>query len=1476
MEDYQLRTNESENTLFARLLKTYRDAQASLEEQGVNILFVALGMLEWYESDTSEEIVKSPLILIPVLIERGRGNKFKIKYEGTETGTNLSLEGKLEQDFRIRLPDIMNPDDLDLKEYFKLVEKAISQKPRWRINDKSVVLSFFSYNKYIIYKDLSGTLWPDEIKPWNNQILENLLDKGFDDSEQGITEEEELDKHRPLSQVHEVVNADSSQILALLEARSGRSMLIEGPPGTGKSQTITNLIAEALGEGKKVLFVSEKKAALEVVWRNLEKVGLHEACLELHSNKTNKKAFYTRIKETVELGKPQTERVEAEIRKLEEARDTLNSYCHAVHDVIVGRKITPIQAMGRLVALGETKEDLIKLDFSMMSRWDYEMFEQQKDLVARIQYKIEKIGCPARNPFYDSKIELFLPDDERALKKSLSEAKDKINLAFQSGCSLADKLRIQRPADYSDIMMICKAADIVADSPNTEGVSVGFEGWQNNEGMLRTILRIGIRYSEIKQNLDSTIKPEAWDADLEADRQFVSKYKQKIWRMLVKNYRVGKKKLKRLYRINTPKDIEELLAGADVIIESQIKRRYIRDNLDLCQKYFGKQWRGEDSDWDALLTILDWVLELYRKIEKDKLPKELLTLFEERYDRLGLIQEASNGREKCEYAIDHMESILDFLKAGDELKKILLNPISSQLALIDIWLSDFSSLENLRSYNYLVKEAHVQGLGELIHIADHWPMAGEKLVEVLKRCWYNGVLREAFEQRPSLAGFDRQFHESVIATFEEYDRLLLDHNRSKLLLKHWEGVPRYKGGGSLGILQREFAKKRRHRAIRHVMAEAGEVIQAIKPVFMMSPISVAMYIPPKGPKFDMVIFDEASQVKPEDAFSAIIRADQAIVVGDSKQLPPTNFFEIIANDEEEREKEIDEINVTRDIESILALMSSKIPSKSPRRRELRWHYRSQHDSLIAPSNRLFYRDRLIVFPNPERHCPGSGFIFHYHPETVYGRGESKKNQDEARIIASMVRRHVQENPGQSLGVVAFSLPQQEAIQNEIERIGNIDQVFSSFDKNHPTEPLFVKNLETVQGDERDVIFVSIGFGRDKDGFVSMNFGPVNKDGGERRLNVLFTRARLRCEVFSNIRAEDIRISESKSEGLRALKTFMHYSETGELDRPTPSGREPMSPFEEAVLEKIRQHGYKAVPQVGSAGFFVDIGICDPENPDCFVLGIECDGAMYHSARCARDRDRLRQFVLENRRGWRIHRIWSTDWWRNPESELCRALVAIEEAIAVKGKSPIRKDQPQETLDYIPRKENESSVDDSTSIPYRFGHPNVSLLNGEELKCVPPKRMAGWILDVVNVESPVHIDEIARRIREAAGLGRTGTAIHQAIRIGVNYLKKEGNVIKDREFVWKTPKHDSLIRNRSLFPPQFKKLKWIHAEEIKTSILYVVNKSFGISRIDGISMAMERLGFERITEEMRKKLNRLVQDLISSGVILEQEDLLKIK
>jgi very-short-patch-repair endonuclease len=492
-------------------------------------------------------------------------------------------------------------------------------------------------------------------------------------------------------------------------------------------------------------------------------------------------------------------------------------------------------------------------------------------------------------------------------------------------------------------------------------------------------------------------------------------------------------------------------------------------------------------------------------------------------------------------------------------------------------------------------------------------------------------------------------------------------------------------------------------------------------------------------------------------------------------------------------------------------------------------------------------------------------------DTVYDRGNTRTNPKEAELVADAVLQHARKHPALSLGVVAFSTAQREAIQDalEIRRKNNPD--VEAFFKSHAHEPFFVKNLENVQGDERDVIFISIGYGRTAEGYVSMSFGPLNNEGGEKRLNVLITRAKLRCEVFTNLTAADLDTSRTKSYGVMALKSFLHYAQHGQLNIPQETGRPSDSPFEEAVAQQLTSLGYIVRKQVGSHGFYIDLAIVDPENPGRYILGVECDGAAYHSARSARDRDRLRQQVLEAM-GWKMHRIWSTDWFRNPDRELKRVVEAIDKAWKATLSDDEEEDDDVVTETALIR---ESITEEPTTLPsYQLAILPASIAS-QEIHRHSVGKLANWVEQVVEIESPVHFDEVARRIVEAAGVTRIGPRIKEHIKLAAKFAIGNGRIIQKGEFLWLADMPQPMLRDRSELPTASRKLKYIAPEELQLAVEKVILDAVAISPEAAVPFVARMFGITRITEDMRNELLQIIEEMVTKKAILKDGELLKI-
>ena len=1479
LTDNKLQTTYPSKELQGRLLKTHYTARTAIEEQGVNTLYLALGMLEWYESDSSDLPRHAPLILIPVEIDRASVQaRFRIRYTEEEIGTNLSLQEKLKSEFKIQLPDLIDAEELDVQSFYQTVSASIldtriDDMGRWSVDDSAIALGFFSFAKFLMYRDLDTTNWPNDALS-EHSVLQSVLATGFEEPRSAIPDDSPIDEHLNPAETHHVVDADSSQALAIHDVNQGLNLVIQGPPGTGKSQTITNLIAEAIANGKRVLFVAEKMAALEVVKRNLDRVGIGDACLELHSHKMNKKAVVDELNRTLALSQPQTATLEDKVRSLLNNRDRLNSYCDAVNTPIGDSGITPYQAYGNLLTL-ERRLAEVKLPTLDSSQFQHSAseFAEGLDRTEELQLLLQRMGIPIEHPFWGSRCNIFLPNDKVQLERMAAEAREETVTLKDSSQQLAQHLRLSAPGTRQAVESVLIAASRALDAPNLEGVAVQSAEWLTQTEELEAGLSAGARLSQIHQEYGKFLIPEAWNQEVLEIRKVLAAYGDKWWRVFSRKYRRARSELSGLCTHELPKAQGDLLRIVDAILESQREQPRLEKVRGIGNQLYGTRWEGNSSNWIQLQEIAQYLFALHQSVEQGELPEALILYLASNPDSetlqslVSTVEEHHNNHpELLRIVIEKIE--LDETERFDCDDGLKACPLTEQVRILERWEREPERLQEIVTYNHLIGVLKDSGFGEIVKAANVWPESSQFLSDLLKYVWHGAHVEAALRERPVLASFAGDAHQYAVERFKELDRLSLEYNRAKVAYEHWRHLPQYKASsGQLGLLRREFEKKRRHLPIRQLIAKAGNAMQAIKPVFMMSPLSVATFLPPNSIDFDWVVFDEASQVKPVDAFGAIIRGGQTVVVGDNRQLPPTRFFDKhIADDDDDGNAED---NLAGDMESILGMFSAQ---NAPERM-LRWHYRSRHESLITVSNVEFYENRLQLFPSPDAAKAEVGLIYRYLPDTAYDRGGSGSNKREARIVAERVMQHARNRSDLTLGVSTFSSAQMDAVQNELEFLRRDDpSCEKTFFNAHPEEPFFVKNLENVQGDERDVIFISIGYGYDANGKLTMNFGPLNQDGGERRLNVLITRARRRCEVFTNLKAVDINLSGTSARGVTALKHYLKYAETGELDMPKPTDREAGSLFEEEVADALRKLGYEVDHQIGSAGYFIDLGVKDSRQPGRYLLGIECDGATYHSAQSARDRDRLRQQVLEGI-GWRIHRIWSTDWFRTRDSELRKAAEAIEAAKALKP--PPSEHSPENDAFSSNSGAEEAEEDSDVAAPHPEPEaPRISISYTEKYKLVdldiaigarklhkvPSFEMAGWIQRVVEIENPVHFDEVARRIATAVGVGRIGNRIQNTLKAAAKQAARSGSIEIRGDFFYLKEQEQIVVRDRSELPSASRKLELIAPEEIAAAIKQVASDAFGIEGEDLAREVCKLFGFKSVSAEMRRGVEKVVKGL----------------
>ena len=1235
-----------------RLLTLYRRAKSDIQEGGTNTLFLAAGFLRWKKTEGDTRTYRAPLVLIPVKLERQSAQSpFRITHHEDDVRINSTLLEFLKRDFELRIPELdgelpRDQSGIDVPLIFEIMRRKVRDIAGFEVVEE-LALSTFSFAKYLMWKDMVDR--SDQLR--QNRLVNHLIDG----SEETYRETEgnapiapeEIDRRRLPRNLLTPLPADSSQLAAVLASSEGRDFILVGPPGTGKSQTITNIIAQCLGEGKTVLFVAEKAAALDVVHRRLVATRLGDAVLELHSNKTDRKSVLAQLGRGWDRTSGGTEEKWIEVtEELRLSRDQLNAYVEALH--AKGSQGFSVFDAVASVAPGEPR---FKISFASKDAHDEESYKHLVNLAADLGRTHAVVGTGPSLSLIRGEEWSFQWEKEvlvaiESLRKALEELKRAEHmLARELGFRSDPKLEAGRRARLKALAPRVErgALDLssVPDMPADRLISLA-------EALATDVKEFAVASSEsvAMYPLDAVRRMPLEELDANWREA-----QAKIWPFST----FARRKVRKLLQTYADNGTADPAVDLKALFRMRGRDTSFRENplAPLAETGGG--------------TNADRSTEAVRQAIKFRAALADLGSDVEDPVRFGsstsVLASASGGT-----TLDALQAYLAAEEVADDKTREFTHkdgvlPVGSSVADFDAALAtvvaERARLGDWAKWVKKSKEGLAAGLGSLVQALEDGEIE-EDVEEAFKRAYAAWWLPLAMDASDELRRFTHWDHENVIATFCKLDAAAAELAPVEVMrriaheLPAKDSVPRR---SELGTLRHQLGLDRPSMPIRQLMANLPETFGKLAPCVLMSPLSVAQYLPTDQATFDVVIFDEASQITTWDAIGAIARGRQTIIVGDPKQLPPTNFFGR-ADAEDEALPEVE-----RDMPSIL----DEVSTAGVPHRNLNWHYRSRDEALIAFSNHFYYDGGLVTFPAPSTDFDAIKF---HKVNGTYARGQGRVNKEEAKAIAEMVKRRlktwlaVPEDERQTLGVITFNAEQQALILDLLDKIRRGDSELEWFFADEREEPVIVKNLENIQGDERDVMLFSVTFGPDLAGKLTMNFGAINGMGGEKRLNVAITRARRELHVFSSIRAEQIDLDRTRAVGVQDLKAFLDYAERGSIALPSRdegSLGPAESPFEEAVANAFRAKGWEVRTQIGVSGFRVDLGVVHPDYAGSYLAGIECDGARYHSSATARDRDKVRQAVLEGL-GWTILRVWSTDWFRNPLIVAERLHVKLEQLL----------------------------------------------------------------------------------------------------------------------------------------------------------------------------------------------------------------------
>ena len=1503
----RIRTPLTDNELEKSMRSIYRLATKELEESGCNSLFIALGVLRWFEGRSTGVARYAPLILIPAEM-RKRQTGYSVKKLDEDALFNVTLIEKLRQEYEIKIPlDELPTDDsgVDVDRVLQTVRRAISGREGWEVL-QGAALGVFSFNQFVMWRDLEDNM--DMLR--ENDVVRCLVDSLPYPSDSG-----DLDVSADPYGLCLTVPADGSQIRAVRAAGEGRTFIMHGPPGTGKSQTITNMICNALYNGKTVLFVAEKRAALEVVQKRLEEVGIGNHCLELHSNKSEKSKVLEQLKRSLDSCRAcdttKQKELHDSIRSMQSKLDGYVSELHRerpwglsafdaisryeVHNVDGTREVTiPTSSVSSMRPGTDTAvENLVReaaesyrlvkdmdgtavtsigLDSAVASvREDLEeSFETGEKAAKNLETAREvfaKFGLPV-DPEDSQTADRFLSSigslDTRILSKpNLPALPAKLD-SFRDGISSLSKYISSWKAMGLDVHTenLSDALRRIAEIEDLQNVfdDTDFDGASDLRSFLsdiRTYCNTLIRLKSDIITVSSQWTNGVYDLDAGWN---VSR----AWQEVGNAGFLGKGKARKEFMSRASgclKDpgIKFDLLSSTVNIVSNISSD-IRAVRDIPGRYSGEMAPRISAALDGLIRMSAAATDAIGVAGEFGLDIGSLSRI---HSDVGRAREAMEHLHTCDESwIKASEATRAMLKTEADIRDIteyrsLREKLRPYMDRIFDWASWNSYSSKLSSSGY-------GGAIDLIREG----MNTDLVVDSVYKSLYKTMINLCRQDSDSLRVFSADSFERLIAEFKRLDQTYTNLNRNLLKYRLFQNVPSNMDSSASGseayILFRAINSSRMRKSIRTLLSEIPNILPRVCPCLLMSPQSVAQYITPNYPKFDMVIFDESSQITTCKAVGALGRAKCAVIAGDSKQLPPTSFFQ---KKIESMDDDDDMVDVDSFLDDCLAL---NMPGTY-----LEWHYRSRHESLIAFSNREFYDNKMLTFPSPNDLDTKVGI------RRVGGRYEkgTRCNTIEATAVVDEICRRVNDPSlsSHSIGVVAFSISQQSCIQDMLDdRMRNDPGLFQKL--NSMPEELFIKNLETVQGDERDVILFSIGYGPDANGNVSQNFGPINRSGGGRRLNVAVSRARNEMIVFTSMSYNDVRLTSSSSDGVRSFRDFLRFAENGgrfsEVSEEARAGQASSVLRELALF--LSDNGYDTHFGIGNSEFKVDVAVVDPRNQSEYILGILNDGESYRNSDNTRDREYARADVLR-RLGWDIMHVWSLDWYFDRTRTERSVLSRLEELKSAKTSEP-----EEQSLEPEPVDKDYGLMDQPANVvtaiaglspaangrrePYRPYEPEPLQIDSDYAVRYPGyvERIARPIIEA---ESPINEEHLIRLFCKSVNIKRLSSSKRE-------YLESNLRSVFHPETVDGFITYWSPSMDRETFcsyrvadnPEDARDILRIPLVEISNAVLDTLHNSGSVPIDDAVPAIARTLGFNRCGTNVRDVIGRALNHCIDAGII----------
>ncbi|MGV8896271.1 MAG: DUF3320 domain-containing protein [Rhodoglobus sp.] len=1442
------------------------------QETGANNLYLAFGTLLW---DFNGRELRSPLILVPVRLEIGRGGKYRIVLDESGSSTpNYCLLEKLRQVHGLTIGGLAEPTEdasgIDLDAAFRSTREALERaRLPFRV-EATADLSILQFAKFRLWKDLDDN-WEEFAK---NPLVSHLIHTPTAQFIDPVS----ADDHTNLDNVIPLVPvpADSSQLAAVAAASAGQTFVLEGPPGTGKSQTITNLLVRAVAEGKKVLFVAEKKAALQVVQRRLEEVGLGAFALDIHDKGSRPAAVRAQIKAALQhrvAADPDGLRTATET--LQSSRRTLDRYATRLHEKNAAG-LSYYSARERLLASDEALPP-VEIPRTLVTS-SADQIEVLRDCLRQLPDTADPARPSINHPwgFIDSAAGL---DQERMLQLAGT-----IDSAIARVERSPRTLEVLRLAPHSGAITLLSSL-MLAPAVQLETIdTVAAPDWST--AAIAALDALSAE-SQGARTDHPDIDPAIFDEDLDqihadalaadTSRFFGRKKRRIAVRSRVESYFLAD-------TLPHPRKLSGVILGLSTTAQ---RLRAAQEALDTIT---GLEGSAPENPWlpfspDPASHRIGWLKWLGATLslpvaENDSYALALRVLYQSRDVGAELappLKEIASSWIELQSSAGTSAGLLDAWRGAQE-------PVPQWIATRDRRDLGTSASTGLKRWADLLE--YVEPLRDAgLHANRVDILAGVIASEVALPAFDLAIAQASLDERASsttLDTFDASAHEKAVLRYVDSSDLVRESLVTSIPsdILNGRSFSASSTSGQMGNLSRQLDRQRGGLGVRALLDQFGPLIAEILPCVLMSPESVARFYGARSSMFDIVVFDEASQIRVADAIGAMGRARSVVVVGDSKQMPPTSFAEATISDESESR----EPGSVQDEESILSeCVSAQVPSLA-----LTWHYRSQDESLIQFSNEHYYGN-LSTFPSPLHGVRDDGLEGHgISLVQLNGRflrsatgKDLRTNPVEARAIVDEIQRRFWASPNSypSLGVVTFNAQQRALIESLLRDAGDT-RIIEALEA--PDEGLFVKNLENVQGDERDTILFSTAFSVNDRGILPLNFGPVSQAGGERRLNVAITRARRQVILFSSFEPSELRAEESSSVGLRHLKAYLEMAAGRSSSAARRFGAKSVDRHREQIADRLRQRGLSVTTDVGLSDFKVDLSLADQENPESPIMAVLLDNSSWAERRTVADRDGLPTAVLRNLMKWPgVSRVWMPAWIADPNLVVDQLVAEFQRASdrAALDKLELSAQMPDEPFESV-MEESQSSTTDTRTEASTLRVPSVTSANQREfepwlaraaggvdtLDRLPSgdatARVEEVIREIVHTEGPVHLVRLAKLTASAFGLERVAQS--RMVRI-VQCIPSDLRVKNDRVYLWPPnvdPTDWHLFRRSAMGSDR--PLEHVHPTEIANAMVAMCIRDGGLFEDELRRETLRMFGVVRMTANMAALLDAALKVALETG------------